>query len=48
LSPAVARKRAQEAVAAIEGGLVVARVLGDTQPFLRALANLPRQLSIAA
>src|ERR1700741_941659 len=40
LSPAVARKRAQEAVAAIEGGLVVARVLGDTQPFLRAVANL--------
>ena len=45
LRPAIARKRAQEAVAAIEGGLVVSRVLGDTRPFLRSLANLPRQLT---
>jgi TetR/AcrR family transcriptional repressor of lmrAB and yxaGH operons len=45
LSAATARRRAQEAVAAIEGGLVVSRVLGDTGPFLRALANLPRQLT---
>jgi TetR/AcrR family transcriptional repressor of lmrAB and yxaGH operons len=45
LSPAMARKRAQEVVAAIEGGLVVSRVLGDSHPFLRALANLPRQLT---
>jgi TetR/AcrR family transcriptional regulator, lmrAB and yxaGH operons repressor len=45
LSPSVARKRAQEAVAAIEGGLVVSRVLGDTRPFLRSLADLPRQLT---
>jgi AcrR family transcriptional regulator len=45
LSPAVARKRAREAVAAIEGGLVVSRVLGDTRSFLRSLANLPRQLT---
>jgi TetR/AcrR family transcriptional regulator, lmrAB and yxaGH operons repressor len=41
----IARKRAQEAVAAIEGGLVVSRVLGDSRPFLRALANLPKQLT---
>ena len=45
LSAAIARKRAQEAVAAIEGGLVVSRVLGDARPFLRSLANLPRQLT---
>ena len=45
LSPATARRRAQEAVAAIEGGLVVSRVLGDTRPFLRSLANLPKQLT---
>lgn len=45
LSPAVARRRAQEAVAAIEGGLVVSRVLGDTRPFLGSLADLPRQLT---
>jgi TetR/AcrR family transcriptional regulator, lmrAB and yxaGH operons repressor len=46
LSAAMARKRAQEAVAAIEGGLVVSRVLGDVRPFLRSLANLPRQLTL--
>jgi TetR/AcrR family transcriptional regulator, lmrAB and yxaGH operons repressor len=45
LSPTLARKRAQAAVAAIEGGLVVSRVLGDTRAFLRSLANLPRQLT---
>jgi AcrR family transcriptional regulator len=45
LRPAVARKRAQEAVAAIEGGLVVSRVLGDARVFLRALANLPKRLT---
>src|SRR5713226_247690 len=44
LSPAIARKRAQEAVAAIEGGLVVSRVLGDPRPFLRSLACLPDKL----
>jgi TetR/AcrR family transcriptional repressor of lmrAB and yxaGH operons len=44
LASAIARKRAQEAVAAIEGGLVASRVLGNPRPFLRALANLPRQL----
>ena len=45
LSAPIARRRAQEAVAAIEGGLVVSRVLGDTRPFLRSLANLPTQLT---
>jgi TetR/AcrR family transcriptional regulator, lmrAB and yxaGH operons repressor len=46
LSPAIAHRRSQEAVAAIEGGLIVSRVLGDSSPFLRSLANLPRQLTV--
>lgn len=45
LSPGVARKRAEEAVAAIEGGLIVARVLKNRRPFLRVLAGLPKQLT---
>ena len=45
LSPAIARRRSQEAVAAIEGGLVVSRVLGDRRPFLRSLATLPKRLT---
>lgn len=45
LSPAIARKRSQEAVAAIEGGLVVSRVLGNPRQFLRSLGDLPRQLT---
>ena len=47
LSPATARKRAEEAVAAIEGGLVASRVLGNPRPFLRSLANLAKQLTVA-
>ena len=47
LSAALARRRAQEVVAAIEGGLVVSRVLGDSRPFLRSLAILPKQLTVA-
>jgi AcrR family transcriptional regulator len=46
LSPAIARKRAQEAVVAIEGGLVASRVLNNPRPFLRSLANLPNQLTV--
>jgi AcrR family transcriptional regulator len=45
LSPPIARKRAQEAVATIEGGLVASRVLSNPRPFLRSLANLPKQLT---
>jgi AcrR family transcriptional regulator len=41
----LARKRAEEAVAAIEGGLVVARVLNNRRPFLQALAGLPSKLT---
>ena len=47
LRPAIARKRAQEAVAAIEGGLVASRVLVSPRPFLRSLANLAKQLTVA-
>ena len=46
LTPAIARDRAQEAVAAIEGGLVASRVLGTSRPFLRSLANLAKQLTV--
>ncbi len=45
LPVSVARKRAEEAVAAIEGALVVARVLKNRRPFLRALAGLPKRLT---
>jgi len=45
LPPGVARKRAEEAIAAIEGGLVVARVMGNHRPFLRVLAELPGKLT---
>jgi TetR/AcrR family transcriptional repressor of lmrAB and yxaGH operons len=45
LSAGVARKRAEEAVAAIEGGLVVARVLKNRRPFLRVLGTLPKKLT---
>jgi AcrR family transcriptional regulator len=46
LTPAIAHRRSQEAVAAIEGGLIVSRALGDSSPFLRSLANLPKQLTV--
>jgi len=46
LSPAIARKRAQEAIVTIEGGLVASRVLNNPRPFLRSLANLPKQLTV--
>ena len=42
--PKVAIARAQDAVAGIEGALVLARVTGDTAPFARAIARLPELL----
>jgi AcrR family transcriptional regulator len=45
LAGGVARKRAEEAVAAIEGGLIVARVLHNRRPFLRVLVGLPKKLT---
>lgn len=41
MPPGLARRRAQDAIAAIEGGLIVARVSGDHGPFLRAIDQLP-------
>lgn len=38
--PADARHRAEDAIAAIEGGLVLARVTGDRKPFRRAVQRL--------
>lgn len=38
---AEARRRAEDAVAAIEGALVLARVTGNLQPFTRSLERLP-------
>jgi TetR/AcrR family transcriptional repressor of lmrAB and yxaGH operons len=39
--PAVAIARAQDAIASIEGGLVLARATNDTGAFLRAIERLP-------
>lgn len=46
LPAGLARQRAEEAVAAIEGSLVVARVAGLRSAFLRALENLVPQLTL--
>ena len=40
----VARERAQNAVARVQGALVLARGLGDTAVFERTIADLPRDL----
>lgn len=40
-----ARLAAEDAVAALEGGLVLARATGDTTAFKRAAKSLPRRLS---
>lgn len=45
LPPATARTRAEDAIAAVEGALIVARVQGDRHPFLRAVASLPERLT---
>lgn len=42
---AEAKKRAEDAVAAIEGGLVASRVLQNQGPFLRTMAALPERLT---
>jgi AcrR family transcriptional regulator len=43
---ALARSRAQQALIEIEGALVVARVTGDSEPFLQILKNLPNLLGL--
>jgi AcrR family transcriptional regulator len=47
LTASIARQRAQQAVAAIEGALVVSRVLGNNRAFLETLTSLPKQLTAA-
>src|SRR5260370_19194950 len=42
---AEAKKRAQDSVAAIEGGLIASRVLQDQGPFVRAIAGLAQRLT---
>ena len=44
-TPAVARRRAEEALVRIEGGLVLARGLEDPGPFARVLQTLPELLA---
>jgi TetR/AcrR family transcriptional repressor of lmrAB and yxaGH operons len=44
LSPVLAIERAQDAVSALEGGLVIARVSGNRAPFIRAIESLPERL----
>lgn len=45
LPATLAHQRAEDAVAAIEGALVVSRVTQNRRPFLRALASLPAKLT---
>jgi AcrR family transcriptional regulator len=45
LGPAAARLRAEEAIIRIEGSLILARALGDTTGFERALKLLPDLLT---
>jgi TetR/AcrR family transcriptional repressor of lmrAB and yxaGH operons len=40
----LAIERAQDAVSALEGGLVIARVSGNRGPFMRAIESLPKRL----
>ena len=40
----LAMERAQDAVSALEGGLVIARVSGNRAPFKRAIESLPERL----
>ncbi len=40
----LAMERAQDAVSALEGGLVIARVSGNRAPFMRAIESLPERL----
>jgi TetR/AcrR family transcriptional repressor of lmrAB and yxaGH operons len=44
VSAATARTRAIDAVAAVEGALVIARTTGDTDAFTRAIDSLPNRL----
>jgi len=43
-TPTEARERAERLVALVQGGLVLARGLGSTDPFTRVLSRLPTEL----
>lgn len=45
LPPSLARERAEDAITAIEGSLVVARVTNNREPFRRAIKSLPNRLT---
>ena len=45
LPPALARRRAEEAIVGIEGSLILSRVLGDTAAFDRIIKQLPDLLT---
>jgi len=45
LDPTTARRAAEDAVAALEGGLVLARVSGDREVFRRAVESLGERLT---
>lgn len=42
----LAMERSQDAVSALEGGLVIARVSGNRAPFIRAIESLPARLML--
>ena len=48
LSPVLAIERAQDAVSALEGSLVIARVSGNRAPFMRAIESLPERLMLVS
>jgi TetR/AcrR family transcriptional repressor of lmrAB and yxaGH operons len=48
LPPVLAMERAQDAVSALEGGLVIARVAGNRAPFMRAIESLPERLMLVS
>lgn len=41
----ISRRRAEQAIVNIEGSLVLARVLGNSKPFLRSLAGISKLLT---
>jgi len=46
LASSLAIERAQDAVSALEGGLVIARVSGNRGPFIRAIESLPERFML--
>jgi TetR/AcrR family transcriptional repressor of lmrAB and yxaGH operons len=44
----LAMECAQDAVSALEGGLVIARVAGNRAPFMRAIESLPERLMLVS